>query len=159
MIAILIWKECVKGEKQSTYLDSYHFCCSSFICKFYPLDNSWVGKIPWRRKCQSIPVFLSGRFHGQRSLEGYSPWGHKELDTTECVCVCVCVCIKSLGFDSLIMMCLGFFLFSLSCDGSQNFFNLYIYVFIKFKCSPIISYILCVCVCVVPIYFFSLLGL
>ena len=35
----------------------------------------------------------------QRSLAGYSPWGHKESDTTEhthihtCVCVCVCVCI------------------------------------------------------------------
>ena len=31
----------------------------------------------------SIPVFLPGEFHGQRSLAGYSPWGHKELYTTE----------------------------------------------------------------------------
>ena len=29
------------------------------------------------------PVFLPGEFHGQRSLVGYSPWGHKELDMTE----------------------------------------------------------------------------
>ena len=29
------------------------------------------------------PVFLSRKSHGQRSLVGYSPWGHKELDTTE----------------------------------------------------------------------------
>ena len=29
------------------------------------------------------PIFLPGESHGQRSLEGYSPWGHKELDTTE----------------------------------------------------------------------------
>ena len=29
------------------------------------------------------PVLLPGKFHGQRSLAGYSPWGHKELDTTE----------------------------------------------------------------------------
>ena len=29
------------------------------------------------------PVFLLGKFHGQRSLEGYSPWGRRELDTTE----------------------------------------------------------------------------
>ena len=29
------------------------------------------------------PVFLPGESHGQRSLVGYSPWGHKELDTTE----------------------------------------------------------------------------
>ena len=32
---------------------------------------------------QSTPVFLPGEFHGQRSLAGYSPWGHKESDTTE----------------------------------------------------------------------------
>ena len=44
--------------------------------------NPWVGKI-WRRKWHSTPVFLPGRSHGQRSLVGYSPWGHKELDTTE----------------------------------------------------------------------------
>ena len=37
----------------------------------------------WSRKWQSIPVFLSGKFHGQRSLMGYSPWGHKESDMTE----------------------------------------------------------------------------
>ena len=28
-------------------------------------------------------IFLPGDFHGQRSLAGYSPWGHKELDMTE----------------------------------------------------------------------------
>ena len=39
--------------------------------------------MPWRRARQPIPVFLPGESHGQRSLEGYSPWGHKELDTTE----------------------------------------------------------------------------
>ena len=33
--------------------------------------------IPWRRKWQPAPVFLSGKFHGQRNLAGYSPWGHK----------------------------------------------------------------------------------
>ena len=35
--------------------------------------NPWVGKIPWRRKWQPTPVFLTGESHGQRSLEGYSP--------------------------------------------------------------------------------------
>ena len=29
------------------------------------------------------PVFLPGKSHGQRSLEGYGLWGHKELDMTE----------------------------------------------------------------------------
>ena len=37
----------------------------------------------WRRKWQPTPVFLPGKSHGWRSLLGYSPWGHKELDTTE----------------------------------------------------------------------------
>ena len=30
-----------------------------------------------------MAVFLPGESHGQRSLVGYSPWGHKELDITE----------------------------------------------------------------------------
>ena len=33
-------------------------------------------------KWQPIPVFLPGKSHGQRSLAGYSSWGHKELDMT-----------------------------------------------------------------------------
>ena len=45
--------------------------------------NPWMGKIPWRRAWQPTPVFLPGESHGQRKLAGYSPWGHKELDTTE----------------------------------------------------------------------------
>ena len=43
----------------------------------------WVGKISWRRKWQPTPVFLPGESHGQRSLAGYSPQGHKESDTAE----------------------------------------------------------------------------
>ena len=39
-------------------------------------------EIPWRREWQPTPVFLPGESHGQRSLVGYSPWGHKESDTT-----------------------------------------------------------------------------
>ena len=45
--------------------------------------NLWVRKIPWRRKQLSTPVFLPGGPHGQRSRACYSPWGHKESDTTE----------------------------------------------------------------------------
>ena len=53
--------------------------CQCRRCRF----NSWVRKIPWRRKWQPTPVFLPGESHGQRSLVGYSPWGCKESDTTE----------------------------------------------------------------------------
>ena len=48
-----------------------------------PRFDPWVGKIPWRWAWQPTPVFLPGKFHGQRSLAGYSPWGCKESDTTE----------------------------------------------------------------------------
>ena len=45
-----------------------------------------VRKIPWSRKWQPASVFLPGKSHGQRSLAGYSSWGHKESDTTERLC-------------------------------------------------------------------------
>ena len=45
-------------------------------CRFDP----WVGKIPWRRTWQSTTVFSPGESHGQRSLVGNSPQGHKESD-------------------------------------------------------------------------------
>ena len=48
-----------------------------------PGFDLWVGKIPWSRKWQPTPVFSPGESHGQRSLEGYSPWGRKESDMTE----------------------------------------------------------------------------
>ena len=44
---------------------------------------SGLGISPGSRKWQTTPVFLPGKFHGERSLVGYSPWDHKELDMTE----------------------------------------------------------------------------
>ena len=38
---------------------------------------------PWRREWLPTPVYLPGEFHGQKSMDGYSPRGHKELGTTE----------------------------------------------------------------------------
>ena len=60
----------VAGGKESS--------CQCRRCRF----NSWVGKMPWRRKRQPTPVLVPGEPHGQRSLAGYSPRGH-ESDTTE----------------------------------------------------------------------------
>ena len=59
--------------------DGKEFACQ---CRRPGFDPQ-VGKIPWRREWQPTPVFLPGEFHGQRTLEGYNPWGHKESDTTE----------------------------------------------------------------------------
>ena len=63
--------------------------------------DPWDRKIPWRRAWQPTPLFLPGKSHGQRNLVGYSPEGHKELDTTEVtehtcthICVCVYVCVR-----------------------------------------------------------------
>ena len=51
------------------------------------IQETWVRSLgwgdPWRRAWQPILVFLPGEFHGWSSLVGYSPWGHKESDTTE----------------------------------------------------------------------------
>ena len=41
-----------------------------------------LERFPWRRKWQPTPVLLPGKFHGRRSLVGYSPWDRKESDTT-----------------------------------------------------------------------------
>ena len=58
-----------------------------------------LGRFPWRRAWKPIPVFLPGKLHGQRSLVGYSPPGHKELDTTKCVCWRLCM-EMDLGVDA-----------------------------------------------------------
>ena len=56
--------------------------CQCKRCKRLGFDP-WVGKIPQRRKWQPTPIFLRGKSHGQRSLEGYSPWCWKESYMTE----------------------------------------------------------------------------
>ena len=58
--------------------------------------RSLVGKIPWIQKWQPTPVFLPGESHGQRSLVGFSPWGHrvgrnwKQLSTGTIYCIFDC---------------------------------------------------------------------
>ena len=47
------------------------------------MQKMWAQSVsqedPWRRKWKPTPVFLSGESHGQKRLEGYSPWGHKRV--------------------------------------------------------------------------------
>ena len=38
---------------------------------------------PLEKEMEPTPAFLPGKSHGQKSLAGYSPWGHKRGDTTE----------------------------------------------------------------------------
>ena len=59
--------------------ESAYQCRRYTQCGFEP----WVGKIPWSKKWQPTPILLPEKFHGQRSLLGYSLWGCKEVDITE----------------------------------------------------------------------------
>ena len=76
-----------------------------------------VRKIPLRRGWQPIPVFLPGKFHGQRSLENYSPWGRKESDTTEQPTYTRTVTITWFGLScgSVISLTRGIFLILVAC--------------------------------------------
>ena len=55
------------------------------------MQETWVRSLglipesgdPLGKGMATTPVFLPGEFHGQRSLVGYSPWDHKESDTTK----------------------------------------------------------------------------
>ena len=49
----------------------------------YSLKKCKHPYVHWRRQWHPTPVLLPGKSHGQRSLVGCSPWGRKELDTTE----------------------------------------------------------------------------
>ena len=61
------------------WLSSKESACQ---CRRHRFDP-WDGKISWRKEWQTTPVFLPENSRRQRSLAGYTPWGCKELDTTE----------------------------------------------------------------------------
>ena len=61
--------------------------------------NPWVRKIPWRRKWQSIPVFLPRKSHGQRGLA----WDHKRVGydlaiKQQCTHTYICPCVSQIAF-------------------------------------------------------------
>ena len=64
------------------WLSGKESTCQCKRCSRCRLD-SWIRKIPWRRKWQSTPLFLPGKSQGQRRLEDYSPLGCKESGVTE----------------------------------------------------------------------------
>ena len=51
-------------------------------CKTWGFDP-WIREILWRKKWQPPPIFLPREPHEQRSLVGFSSWGHKESDMSE----------------------------------------------------------------------------
>ena len=61
------------------YMDILYHSFISNCIRGFPC----IWEIPWWKAWLPTPVFLPGESHGQRSLADYSPWGHKESDTTE----------------------------------------------------------------------------
>ena len=79
------------------------------------MQETWVQSMGWEDALEigmatnSTPVFWPGEFHGQRSLAGYSPWSHKELDTTERLSLTpslpVTLIFRTFPLDDLIQFC------------------------------------------------------
>ena len=84
VLLLLLWQinEVIHIKGLPQWRSGKESACQCRMCKRCRFDP-WVGKIPWRRKWQPTLVFLPAKFHGQRSLEGYSPWRCEELDATE----------------------------------------------------------------------------
>ena len=76
-----ICKEFLEGEFKCEYWIPWWLGGKESTCSAG--DVGWVRKIPSSGKWQHVSEFLPGKSHGQGSLVGYSPWGCKELDTTE----------------------------------------------------------------------------
>ena len=82
--------------------------------------SPWVEKIPWRRKWQPIPVFLPGKFHGQRNLVGYSPPAAKnrtKLRTHTSHHVYICTPNLELYINDLILYIPSLVMLFLFCLG------------------------------------------
>ena len=54
-------------------------CETCIQCNTSGQWKEWTTDTCWKRKWQATPVFLPGKFHGQRSLAGYSPWGRRRV--------------------------------------------------------------------------------
>ena len=116
--------------------------------------DPWVKKIPWRRKWQPTPVFLPGKFHGQRSLAGCRPWGRKESDTAEWLSThtdirlagedgglkcshgegkCLALLLHLLVSENACKKCPDFYFFLKSIFSTRNFDSIDILVGITFR--------------------------
>ena len=72
------------GKPRRTFWPTRGLSGKEFACQHGRQGfDPWVGKIPRRRKWKRAPIFLPEKFHGQRTLVGYGPRGHKESDRTE----------------------------------------------------------------------------
>ena len=125
--------------------------CQCRKCRRRHRFDPSVGKILWKRKWHPTPVLLPGKSHGPRNLAGYSPWGHKELDSVEhntaayapkihvIYCVAVCALLHWSGTKvavSLRYACVVYihwacvFIYTLRCTKGCTISKKYIYIYI-----------------------------
>ena len=76
-----VWACCFLSDLQQLSIRGFRGGASGkeFTCQRKRYQRSrfdpWVRTIPWSREWQPTPACLPGKFHGQRSAAGYSPWG------------------------------------------------------------------------------------
>ena len=76
--------QCMKVKSESEVVQSYPTLCDPMTPQYKVFKKSFLKMHSLQsRKWQTHSSILPGKFHGQRSLVDYSPWGCKELDTTE----------------------------------------------------------------------------
>ena len=114
----------------------YHFVCivhASQVAQWYRIhllmQEVWIWSLgqedPLSKKCQPTPVFFPERSNVQRSLMGYRPWGHKELDMTEqlsmhshvlCIHFHIMKCFPTTALEGLYMTMFQKLQFSAGCS-------------------------------------------
>ena len=90
----MLWRMWRKREVFSTVGGNVNWCSppnlAQTVKNLPAIQEIYVQSLGWEdplekgmATLQYSSVFLPGEFHGQRSLAGYTPWGHKELDVTK----------------------------------------------------------------------------
>ena len=74
-----VLEDIFKNHFKKSLLDAWKWYFIAIIIIKYIITSLFY----WRRQWQPTPVLLPGKSHGRRNLVGCSPWGRKELDTTE----------------------------------------------------------------------------
>ena len=91
-------------KKQKTENTKYCPGCTLLVGLWSTAAMEYSMEFPQKLKNKNIILFfLPAEFHGQRSLEGYNPWGRKELDTTKWLTLSLSLCysvIPLLGIHS-----------------------------------------------------------
>ena len=82
-VSVLIWLHYIAVNTNDCGLSRWPSGDESACqCRRHKFDP-WIWKIPWKRIWESTLVFFPGKSHGQRSLAGCSPQGHKKSGMTE----------------------------------------------------------------------------